>query len=193
MDKILGVPLKDIILLGQSLGSAPSVLLAITKQYKDIRAVILLSPIASGIKLVSKDIKLNELEKIDVFCNIRKIIDVCCPIFLIHGQKDQVIPIEQSVEMSKFMKNVYEWHPRHGDHNNILTQYRTKFLQKCKFFFEHLNYYSKKNLISNSTLTYNCSTNEKLYNDIFCNNMNTQEVHPYVVEESYYGKSHFEK
>ena len=63
---------------------------------------------------------------IDVFCNIKKIIDVSCPIFLIHGQKDEVIPIDQSIQMSKFMKNPYEWHPKNGDHSNILTKYRTK-------------------------------------------------------------------
>jgi len=100
--------------------------------------------------LVSPDLQLNDLEKIDVFCNIKKIVDVSCPVFLIHGRKDEVIPIDQSVQMSKFIKNLYEWNPRNGDHFNILTRYRNKFIQKCKFFFEFLNCYPKKNSAQNS-------------------------------------------
>ena len=90
-----------------SLGSAPSVHLAINTQFRDIRAMILISPIASGVKLVSPDMDVRDLDKIDVFCNIRKINDVTSPIFLVHGKLDEVIPIEQSLEMAHYMQNVY--------------------------------------------------------------------------------------
>jgi hypothetical protein len=152
---ILNIPTKDIVLLGMSLGSAPSVHLAIHKQFRDIRAMILISPIASGVKLVSPEMDVKDLDKIDVFCNIRKINDVTSPIFLVHGKLDEVIPIEQSLEMANYMQNVYEWHPRHGDHNNILSKYRTKFFQKCKFFFEYLNYHTKRSPHGNSISTFN--------------------------------------
>lgn len=161
VNQILGIQSKELILFGHSLGSAPTVHLAITQAFRDIRAIILLSPIASGVRLVSPDIKMQDLEKIDVFCNIKKVIDVCCPIFLIHGHNDQVIPIQQSLEMAKFMKNPYEWHPRNGDHCNILTKYRAKFLQKCKFFFEFLTYSKNKHLSSSTTTSYNCATHDK--------------------------------
>jgi hypothetical protein len=93
------------------------------------------------VKLVSPNISLKELEKVDVFCNISKILDISCPIFLIHGKKDQIIPVTQSNEMAKYMKIVIEWHPRNGDHSNILTFYRTKFFQKLKYFLDYLNYF----------------------------------------------------
>lgn len=166
--KDLGISPKDMILLGHSLGSAPTVHLAITKEFSDLKAIILLSPIASGIKLVSPDIDMKDLEKIDVFCNLKKVIDIHCPIFIIHGMKDEVIPFQQSVEMSKFMKNAYEWHPRNGDHSNILSKYRTKFFQKCKFFFEYLNFYFvRKQQLNASSITYNCSNNDNLFGHYF--------------------------
>jgi hypothetical protein len=192
MNGILGIKPNEIILLGHSLGSAPSVHLAITQAFRDVKAIILLSPIASGVRLVSPDIKINDLEKIDVFCNIKKIIDVCCPIFLIHGQKDEVIPIQQSLELSKYMKNPYEWHPRNGDHSNILTKYRTKFLQKCKFFFEFLNYYSKKQAINSSTATFHHGGNDKFYWDLLKGEKD--ENNPMLlVEDSYMGNNQFDQ
>ncbi len=170
---ILNIPTKDIVLFGMSLGSAPSVHLAINKQFRDIRAMILISPIASGVKLVSPEMDVRDLDKIDVFCNIRKINDVLSPIFLVHGKQDEVIPIEQSLEMANYMQNVYEWHPRHGDHNNILSKYRSKFFQKCKFFFEYLNYHSKRSPYGNSISSFNIGEKAQF-----------EGIHHYI-EESY--------
>jgi hypothetical protein len=176
---------RDIILLGQSLGSAPSIHLAIKDHFQDIKAIILIAPIASGIKLVSPDIKTDELEKIDVFCNIKKITEVSCPIFIVHGMKDEDIPIKQSLELSKFIKHPYEWHPRNGDHTNILTTYRTKFLQKCKFFFEYLNFFNQKTRLNNSNMTYQAGPNDKFYNQFHTNQAETYNPYPSLnVEEN---------
>jgi surfactin synthase thioesterase subunit len=197
MKNILNVKTKETILLGQSLGSAPSIHLAHQGQFSEIRAVILISPIASGIKLVSPEIKVEDLEKIDVFSNIKKISDVSCPIFMIHGQKDEIIPIEQSIELAKYIKHPYEWHPRKGDHSNILTEYRTKFFQKCKFFFEYLNFFNKnkKQEESNQKCTTSKGTNGCSAINYHGNKYNSTEnseinniINPYPVfgyEENY--------
>lgn len=178
---ILQISQLNLILLGQSLGSAPSVHLAINKHFRDVKAVILISPIASGVKLVSPDLKVEDLDKIDVFCNIRKVVDISCPIFLVHGHRDEVIPIEQSIEMAKFIKNSYEWHPRHGDHSNIFTKYRTKFFQKCKFFFDYISYHNKQRVSSNSYYSNNLVTYpiDKFYKEVM-----NKEIQ---VKESWYG------
>lgn len=152
----LNIVSKDIILFGHSLGSAPTVHLA--TKYSDIRAVILMAPIASGIKLVSPHCEIKELEKVDVFCNLKKVSDISCPIMLIHGKKDEVIPVEQSMEMTKYMQSPFEWYPADGDHNNIVTKYRLKFYQKCMSFFQYICY---------QKVRINCSpgtTRKKLYN-----------------------------
>jgi hypothetical protein len=179
------------------LGSAPSIHLAIQKSYNDVKAIILISPIASGVKLVSPGIRVKDLDKIDVFCNINKINDVSCPIFIIHGEKDEVIPISQSKEMVKYMKIPYEWHPRHGDHSNILTRYRTKFFQKCKFFFEFLDHAkfrdtdAEADMRSNKNYERIMKHQEKInkhtnyFNNKFFNDKNTEEIVHTKAEESY--------
>lgn len=197
--EILNIPTNEIILLGHSLGSAPSIHLAIQKSFIKVKAVILISPIASGVKLVSPSIKVKDLDNIDVFCNINKINDVSCPIFIIHGEKDEVIPISQSKEMVKYMKIPYEWHPRHGDHSNILTRYRTKFFQKCKFFFEFLNHMQSRDtnpevdaaLVKNKEKKTLQREKINKYTDYFnCHfknqsNTNDEELTHSKVEESY--------
>ena len=144
---------KEFIFMGHSLGSAPTVHLATTSFSKYIRAIILLSPIASSIKLFADCSDNTGLEKIDVFCNLKKITEVNCPIFLIHGKKDEIIPFSQSEEMAKYIKIKHEWYPKNGDHGNILTKYRSKFFTKCKIFIENLIYFENKNtLMKNSVV-----------------------------------------
>lgn len=86
---------------------------------------------------------MEALEKMDVFCNLSKVENIRCPVFLIHGVLDDVIPHVQSLEMVNKIKYVYEWFPNRGTHSNITTQYRSKFYAKIKLFLEHLNYFRK--------------------------------------------------
>lgn len=160
-------------LFGHSLGSAPTVHLAskaniINEQInskttpnqspysfnfipKKFKAVVLLSPISSGIKIISPSIDIKDLDSIDVFCNNSKIKNIDCPIFLIHGQKDEVIPFKTIKEMTIEIPELYEWFPKHGNHSNILTRYRSKFFQKMKFFIDYIEY-NKKNEIKDIIL-----------------------------------------
>ena len=136
------IKLDSIVLMGNSLGSVPSVYIAAGDNYKGIKGVILISPIASGIKLFHPNVEIsnNDLEKIDVFCNLSKVREINCPVFLIHGKKDDIIPHNQSIEMLKKIKHVYEWFPSNGNHNNITSKYRAKFYLKVKLFIEFLEY-----------------------------------------------------
>lgn len=135
----LNIKNEDIILFGHSLGSAASIHLATIMCFKKIKGIILLNPISSALRLMSHDSNVDKKNEIcDVFNNFNKINDVECPIFLIHGQLDDLIPYEQSIEMAKNIKKLYEWYPTHGDHNNILVKYRSKFIQKTNLFLEHL-------------------------------------------------------
>lgn len=87
----------------------------------------------------------EELEKYDCFCNLNKIIEVNCPIFFIHGLKDEAIPHSHSLEMASKVGFPYQWYPRLGTHNNIMTFYRKKFYSKLKTFMEHVrDIYCKK-------------------------------------------------
>ena len=149
---------NSFILIGHSLGSAPSVHIAskISSNNNLIRTLILISPIASGIKFFDENKTDNiGLEKNDIFCNIKKIIEVKVPVFLIHGMIDDIIPVKHSQEMLKYVKTKFEWLPKNGDHGNILTKYRTKFFQKCKIFLDNLCCYERQESNINSISTEN--------------------------------------
>lgn len=151
---------NSFILIGQSLGSAPSVHIASKNcDYKYlIRAIILISPIASSVKIFDKNCNKNNigLEKFDVFCNLKKIQEVDCPVFIIHGKKDDLIPISHSEEMLKYIKIHHKWFPKNGDHGNIFSKYRMKFITKCKIFLNNLNCFEgKKNNISRQSIENN--------------------------------------
>ena len=130
----------------------PTVHLAVHSTYSKINGIILISPIASGIKLFNPkvSIKMDDLEKIDVFCNLSKVENIRCPVFLIHGVQDDIIPHSQSIEMINKIKYVYDWFPNRGTHQNITTHYRYKFYAKIKLFIEHLKYFKKNESGSDS-------------------------------------------
>jgi hypothetical protein len=135
--------------MGNSLGSVPTVELAIRKDYINVAGVILISAIMSGIKLITPDINLKkeDLEKYDFFNNISKIGEINCPILVIHGQKDEIIPYSQGVEICKKIKLLSKWFPSKGTHNNIFTKNRSKFYMKLQLFFDHLQIYNRKTVI----------------------------------------------
>jgi len=137
---------ENIILFGNSLGSAPTIKIASNIKYKEIRAVMLLSPIASGIQTARHQFKASkeDLKEIDFFSNISLISEVSCPIFIVHGVKDKIIPVSQVETMAKSIKKLFSWFPSQGDHNNILFTYRRKFYNKCKIFFDHVLLNKKK-------------------------------------------------
>lgn len=121
--------------MGYSLGSVPSIHIS---SNRNIKCLILIAPLASGIKTLIKDISIstNELQKIDIFCNLSKIIDISCPIMLIHGKSDEIINVNHSYEMLRKIKNPNIWFPTRGTHGNIFTEYRKKFFDKLNTFFD---------------------------------------------------------
>lgn len=88
----LSVPMKDIIILGRSIGSAVAIDVA---QNKELAALILISPLSSGRDVANKSniIFANVLIG-NPFNSIEKIKNVRSPILIIHGEKDEVLPIE---------------------------------------------------------------------------------------------------
>jgi len=130
--------------MGFSLGSVPSIHIA---SKFNLKCLILIAPLASGIKIINQKIKIStcELEKIDIFCNIGKISEINSPIFLIHGQADETIPISHSYEIFKKVKNANTWFPKKADHNNIFTKYRRKFYEKLNVFFEKVEIFHREN------------------------------------------------
>jgi pimeloyl-ACP methyl ester carboxylesterase len=87
---------QDIILLGKSIGTGPTVHLA--SQYK-CGAVILVSPYASISSLLDDYNFLLRYVCPDCWDSISVINDITAPVFIIHGDEDEVISIDHSYKL----------------------------------------------------------------------------------------------
>lgn len=132
------ISLEKIILFGSSIGSVPSVSIASSARFCSIKGCILISPISIGSDLIKDSDKPTE-GNADVLNNLILAKEIMCRVFLIHGKIDKTIPVQQSYDLMKEMKNASSWYPNKGTHSNITTLYRSKYYQKLKDFFKYVN------------------------------------------------------
>jgi pimeloyl-ACP methyl ester carboxylesterase len=116
----MGVDPSRIICMGRSIGSGPTV--DIVSRRREIRGMVLMSPIESGMAIfghMSAQLGYN----IDIFRNYEKITEVACPVLVMHGRDDQIVPIENGKAIYKGCKNAVNplWIPNVG-HNNMPEQ-----------------------------------------------------------------------
>jgi fermentation-respiration switch protein FrsA (DUF1100 family) len=115
--KELGVNEKDIILCGRSIGSGPAVFLAANR---NPGAVVLISPFKSIRETANSILGMLKFIIAERFKNIDIIDKVTCPLLLIHGQKDDLIPFSHSIELSQKTGGPYELLlPEEMDHNEF--------------------------------------------------------------------------
>lgn len=134
----LGINVSQITVFGDSIGTVPSIHIASKPQYCGINGMILFSPIASGNNLIKYvDEQLDK--EVDIFNTLQISEEVICPVFIIHGKKDKVIPIEQSEMIAKNLKHIVKWYPTNGTHWNLFTLYRLKTFKKIKKFLSYLD------------------------------------------------------
>lgn len=88
---------EDIILMGQSLGSAPTLDLA---SRRAVKGVVVQSGFASALNVAFPREELTA-RCCDVFENIRKVDKVTCPLLVIHGTDDDVIELSQGEALYK--------------------------------------------------------------------------------------------
>lgn len=95
----MGFAPEDIIVVGYSLGTGVAIELASTCP---VKAVMLLAPFVSGRRLLSYwDPALGDAlsPEFGVFPSIDRVGKVTCPIAVIHGEKDDVVPFIQGEEL----------------------------------------------------------------------------------------------
>uniref|UniRef100_A0A7S4N1H0 Serine aminopeptidase S33 domain-containing protein n=1 Tax=Prymnesium polylepis TaxID=72548 RepID=A0A7S4N1H0_9EUKA len=105
-----GLRTDQLVLYGQSVGSGPSVWLA-TK--RDVRALILHSPLASGLRSLIPESRQNcatpsgfcspviMFSTCDMFPNFKRISKVRCPTLLMHGTVDEVLDLSHTTTLHK--------------------------------------------------------------------------------------------
>ncbi|KAG0493005.1 hypothetical protein HPP92_006403 [Vanilla planifolia] len=106
---------EDIILYGQSVGSGPTLDLA--SRLPNIRAVVLHSPILSGLRVLYP---VKHSYWFDIYKNIDKIGLVRCPVLVIHGTYDDVVDCSHGKGLWELSKHRYEplW-LKGGGHCNL--------------------------------------------------------------------------
>ncbi|GMJ13421.1 hypothetical protein like AT3G30380 [Hibiscus trionum] len=107
--------MEDTILYGQSVGSGPTLELAIRLPH--LRAVVLHSPILSGLRVVYQ---VKRTLWFDIYKNIDKIPLVNCPVLVIHGTEDDVVNFSHGKRLWELCKEKYEplW-IKGGNHCNL--------------------------------------------------------------------------
>ncbi|XP_002535116.2 alpha/beta hydrolase domain-containing protein 17B [Ricinus communis] len=115
LEETYGVKEEDIILYGQSVGSGPTLELA--TRLPQLRAVILHSPILSGLRVMYP---VKKTFWFDIYKNIDKIPLVNCPVLVIHGTEDDVVDFSHGKQLWELCKEKYEplW-LKGGNHCNL--------------------------------------------------------------------------
>lgn len=130
------IPWTQIIPYGRSIGTAPSVHLA---TITPVRGVVLQSPMISIYRI---PFQLRFTLPGDVFSNIDKIGEVCCPVFIIHGTRDEIVPIwhgQGLYEVCRKKGIAYDPYVIEGaDHNNLEVQAGDAFYDEFTKFLDFL-------------------------------------------------------
>lgn len=116
---------SNVILYGQSVGSGPScwLLSKLSRKRTPPAALILHCPFTSGIRLITNSQELPCFIKLlDVFDNVKNIQRAKCPVFILHGIKDEEVDIRHSLALQEAVPEDYKsepwWVPNRG-HNDI--------------------------------------------------------------------------
>ena len=108
---------KDIIVCGRSIGTGPATYLASKRKPG---ALILISPIKSLRDTVKNLIGPLQYLVRNRFNNYERISEVTCPLLIIHGQKDSLIPFEDSIKLCEKTAGPYELVlPENMNHNDV--------------------------------------------------------------------------
>ncbi|WCJ21227.1 alpha/beta-Hydrolases superfamily protein [Euphorbia peplus] len=103
LEESYGTKQEDIILYGQSVGSGPT--LDIAARLPHLRAVVLHSPILSGLRVMYP---VKRTYWFDIYKNIDKIPLVNCPVLIIHGTSDEVVDCSHGKQLWELCKEKYE-------------------------------------------------------------------------------------
>src|SRR5262249_40555035 len=92
LTQTLKIPANKIIAFGRSVGSGPTVDLAARRE---VAAVILQSPFLSAYRVLTW----FPLLPFDKFRNASKVSRIHCPILIMHGESDEVIPFRHGAKL----------------------------------------------------------------------------------------------
>lgn len=134
VNQILQIPAQNIIIFGRSIGTGPATYLA---HKFGCSALILFSPYSSIRSVAKEHVSCCSCCVPDIFKSIELIGQIKVPIFIIHGQRDEVINVKNSDALFQVchpdrrdLKELRK--PEHMTHNDFSLQ--TDFVDPCKIF-----------------------------------------------------------
>ncbi|KAL0720118.1 hypothetical protein Bca4012_069442 [Brassica carinata] len=128
LEETYGSKQADVILYGQSVGSGPTLHLA--SRFPLLRAVVLHSPILSGLRVMYA---VKKTYWFDIYKNIDKIPYVDCPVLIIHGTSDEVVDCCHGKQLWELCKEKYEPLWVEGGNHCDLEQY-PEYMRHLKKF-----------------------------------------------------------
>lgn len=130
------IPWEKIVPYGRSIGTCPSVHLS---SRTAVRGVILQSPLVSIYRIA---FNLRFTLPGDLFTNINKVKDICAPVFIIHGTRDEIVPVWHGQDMYEacVAKGIaYDPYWVEGADHNTLEEYAgDEFVQRFTKFLDYL-------------------------------------------------------
>jgi abhydrolase domain-containing protein 17 len=124
----LKIPSDRIVVLGRSVGSGPATHLAC---HEKVAALILESPFVSAFRVLTK----IPLLPFDKFNNISKIKYVHCPVLVIHGTDDNIIPLWHGEKLFKAANQPkYNFWVEGAGHNDLTFKAGDNYWRAIKNF-----------------------------------------------------------
>jgi len=133
--KIKGVKEKNLILYGESLGTAIAIEIA---QNKDLAGIILESPFTSMVELAQKYYPVLPVKFLlkDKYETIKKLPNINSPILVLHGKLDSIVPFSMSEKLfEKAKKPKFKYFIDNDDH---MMRYDQKLLHEIKKFISDI-------------------------------------------------------
>ena len=129
-------------MFGRSIGSGPSCYLA--EKYL-VAGVMLHAPLMSIWRVVFANLRWTLF--FDKFPNIDRIKNFDCPIYIIHGNRDEIVHVNHSHRLweAAVNKDFEPYFVEMAGHNNI-EKYCKDYLQRVRKFIDHVDeWVTKKN------------------------------------------------
>ena len=129
-----GVPPERIILVGRSIGTAPTIDLASRER---VGGVVLIAPLTSCLRVVKPNMRCT-LPFADMFPSINKVQHIGAPVLIIHGMQDEVVPFCHGLQLYGRCAHAVDplWLDKAG-HNDIELHHFHQVIERFRRFFRH--------------------------------------------------------
>ena len=133
--KTRGVKEKNLILYGESLGTAVAIE---TAQNKDLAGIILESPFTSMVELAQKYYPFLPVKFLlkDKYETVKKLPNISSPLLVLHGRLDTIVPFAMGVELfEKANKPKFKYFIDNDDH---MMRFDQELLNEIKKFISYI-------------------------------------------------------